>query len=461
MSASAHTPEDNQANPATSRESCSRRVLAFMMLLALGMGSGRGARAEPASAGAAPLERLTLADALARAKAQNPTVTVARLEIERAEGLLREARAAELPSLAGTALYTRLDHDRVLVNSMPGAEPRVTRIGAANQWNTTLTLTVPVLVPTTWSGVSRARDARNQALAGVADVSRDLAATVARAYLGVVLAKRQVVVAESARDTARAHYDFAHTRLAGGVGNKLDDVRAEQELRTDEAQVANTETSLARARAALAAALSSDHPLDVVDEVELPPLPVAEKATEEAQRGRADVKALQVRLIGAHHSRENLWTLYSPYLVANAQAFAQDIGSALQPTHGWQAQLLLTLPFYDGGVRTGERRVRDAQEAEAEAQLNAALRDVATEVRTTFEVVQQQDRGLMAAREGARLARRAAELADLAYRAGATTNLELIDAERRARDAEIQAALAEDASRQARLDLLLATGRFP
>jgi outer membrane protein TolC len=437
-------------------------------LLASGLGPARGARAAPASrAGtdaspaAAPLERLTLADALARAKAQNPTVTVARLEIERAEGLLREARAAEIPSLVGTALYTRLDHDRVLVNSMPGAEPRVTRIGAANQWNTTLTLTVPVLVPTTWSGVSRARDARNQAVAGVADVSRDLAATVARAYLGVVLAKRQVVVAERARDTARAHYDFAHTRLAGGVGNSLDDVRAEQELRTDEAQVANADTGLARARAALAAALSSDHPLDVVDEVELPPLPPAEKAAEEAQRERADVKALQVRVTGARHSRENLWTLYSPYLIANGQAFAQDIGSALQPTRGWQAQLLLTLPFYDGGVRTGERRVRDAQEAEARALLDAALRDVATEVRTAFEVVQQQDRSLTAAREGARLARRAAELADLAYRAGATTNLEVIDAERRARDAETQAALAEDASRQARLDLLLATGRFP
>jgi len=404
------------------------------------------------------LERITLADALARAKAQNPTVTVARQEIERAEGLLREARAAELPSLVGTGLYTRLDHDRVLVNAMTGAE---TRIGAANQWNTTLTLTVPVLVPTTWSGVSRARDARNQAVAGVVDVSRDLAATVARSYLGVVLAKRQVVVAERARDTARAHYDFAHTRLLGGVGNSLDDVRAEQELRTDEAQVANTDTSLARARAALAAALSSDHPLDVVDEVELPAPPPAERATEEAQRERADVKALRVRLTGAHHARENLWTLYSPYLVANGQAFAQDLGSALQPARGWQAQLLLTLPFYDGGVRTGERRVRDALAAEAQAQLDAALRDVATEVRTAFEVVLHQDRSLTAAREGARLARRAAELADLAYRAGATTNLEVIDAERRARDAETQAALAEDSSRQARLDLLLATGRFP
>jgi outer membrane protein len=43
---------------------------------------------------------------------------------------------------------------------------------------------------------------------------------------------------------------------------------------------------------------------------------------------------------------------------------------------------------------------------------------------------------------------------------GATTNLEVIDAQRVARDAETAAAIAEDALRRARLDLLIALGRF-
>jgi outer membrane protein TolC len=55
----------------------------------------------------------------------------------------------------------------------------------------------------------------------------------------------------------------------------------------------------------------------------------------------------------------------------------------------------------------------------------------------------------------------ALELANQAYRAGATSNLELIDAERRARDAATTAVIAEDAVRQANLDLLSAAGRFP
>ncbi len=68
---------------------------------------------------------------------------------------------------------------------------------------------------------------------------------------------------------------------------------------------------------------------------------------------------------------------------------------------------------------------------------------------------------LAAAEDAARLANESLELATAAYRAGATTNLEIIDAERRARDAETSAAIAEDNARQARLDLLASSGRFP
>jgi outer membrane protein TolC len=52
-------------------------------------------------------------------------------------------------------------------------------------------------------------------------------------------------------------------------------------------------------------------------------------------------------------------------------------------------------------------------------------------------------------------------ITDIAFREGATTNIEVIDAQRRARDAATITALAEDALRRARLELLVATGRFP
>ena len=50
---------------------------------------------------------------------------------------------------------------------------------------------------------------------------------------------------------------------------------------------------------------------------------------------------------------------------------------------------------------------------------------------------------------------------NLSYGAGASTSLDVLDAQRRARDADTAVATAEDAARQARLDYLLGSGSFP
>ena len=55
----------------------------------------------------------------------------------------------------------------------------------------------------------------------------------------------------------------------------------------------------------------------------------------------------------------------------------------------------------------------------------------------------------------------ALRITEIAYRAGATTNIEVVQAQQDARNAEIAGAVAEDRLRQARLDLLVALGRFP
>ena len=152
---------------------------------------------------------------------------------------------------------------------------------------------------------------------------------------------------------------------------------------------------------------------------------------------------------------------YLPMLTGVAQPFYQTPSSLTTPTTGWQAQLLLSLPIFDGGNRYGLKHERDALYEQSKTKLEAVLKQARSEVRVAFEAVQRADDALARAREAAKLAEEALQLTQLAYRAGATSNLEVIDAERSARDAEIGTAVAEDAARQARLDLLSSAGRFP
>ena len=131
------------------------------------------------------------------------------------------------------------------------------------------------------------------------------------------------------------------------------------------------------------------------------------------------------------------------------------------PLSGYQLELLLTVPLYDGGLRYGQHKERDALHDEARVAYEAGLRQARSDVRAAFEAMRRADDSLRSSREAAKLAIQALDLANLAYRGGAVTNIEVIDAERQARDAATQAEVAADAARQARLTMLTATGHFP
>ena len=409
-----------------------------------------------------PVRRVNLSEALKRALDSNPTVAVAVAEIERADALVMQARAGWLPILTGNGSFTRLDHDRVFSSSTggTGGASGARIIAAENQVSGNLQLTVPIVAAPAWTATNRAKSALRIAEASATDVRRQVAQSTARAYITVVAQHRLVEGSETARQTAKSHYDYAHTRLQGGIGRAIDEVRAQQDLATVEVQLQANLVGLARAREALSVLMAADVPVDAVDQVDLGPAPSVADAMAGA-RQRTDVKVLDMRVAASKRAARDVWAYYAPYLAAVGQPFVQYPATLQLPEFGWQAQLVLTLPLYDGGMRRGISRERDAVVKEAQENLEAGLRQAQSDVRLDFEAMMRADQALESAREAGRLARRALELANIAYKAGATTNLEVIDAARSARDADTATAQAEDVARQARLDLLVASGRFP
>jgi outer membrane protein TolC len=139
----------------------------------------------------------------------------------------------------------------------------------------------------------------------------------------------------------------------------------------------------------------------------------------------------------------------------------QSPASLVQPQLAWQAQLQLAVPIFDGGQRYSELRERRARLAMAQLRLESLVQQGRVELQVGLGVLMHSEQALQEARQAVELARRAVDIAALSYRLGAVTNLELLDAQRRARDAETAAVVAEDEVRRAKLDLLAASGRFP
>jgi outer membrane protein len=402
---------------------------------------------------AAPLETIDFDAAVARALAHNPALAVARQDVARAQAQLEQARAPSLPTLSGTAALQQLDSDRVFNGTI--LSPRQQAFG-------NLFVAVPVVGAGRWGQWYRASRSEDAARAGAEDVRRQVALLAARSWLQVLGQKRVVVAAETARDNAAGHLDYARQRLNGGIGNRLDERRAAQELATSRSQLEAAQGQLVLLQEALGVAVGSEGALDVPgSEPQLAPADSVEVALKGAAEVRQDVVAAKVREAVARDSSAVDWLDYLPLVTANFQPFFQTPPTSSTPNLGWQAQLVLALPLYDGSLRYGLAHERSAAASSAGAQVEQALRQARSEVRGAFEAVRHADAAALAAREATQEAQEALELANVAYRTGVSTNLEVIDAERRARDASVQSALADDAARQARLDLLAAAGRFP
>jgi len=82
-------------------------------------------------------------------------------------------------------------------------------------------------------------------------------------------------------------------------------------------------------------------------------------------------------------------------------------------------------------------------------------------VRTAYDSLARAGQAVSDAEAAVKLAGTGLDLALLAYKAGATTNIEVIDAERVNHDAQTQSVVAQDNQQQALFDLLTASGRIP
>ncbi|MGO8970713.1 MAG: TolC family protein [Myxococcaceae bacterium] len=395
--------------------------------------------------------------AVDQALARNPSTLTALQEVARIRGLMEEVRAASIPTLAANVAFTHLDGSRTEATI---AGPN-TVIYPQNQWTGNIQLNIPLLSPTAWANAIRAGDQVEVARYNSADVRRVIATNTAKTYIALIAQKRQVEVNVLSRDTAVAQLDYAKKRLAGGLGNKVDAARAAQTLESAEVILQASYEGLYNAQEALGVLLGDTGPVDASETPNFPQLPGLDAALSDAPKERTDIRLNEEQVKAADRSLNMSWMEYLPTLNLLGEPLFQHPPTPPFPEWGWQIQAQLSWTIFDGGARYGRTHQREAQLAENQITLEGTSRQVLSDVRTSFDSVKRSVRALDNARRAAAYAVDTYRLADLSYKAGASNNLDLIQAFLAARDAATQAVIAEDALRQSALDLLVAAGRFP
>jgi len=408
-------------------------------------------RAVPAVAQTdAPMERVTFEEAVQRATLHHPTVGEAAQAILRAQALLDQARSVFRPSIYGAAGTTILDAARGFDGNI--TQPRVQSAFSG-------IVSYPFLAAARWAAKNQAADQVGIAKISAEETRRQVALTAAQSYLAVIAAQHQREITVRNRDTAQALSDYARTRLEAGQGSRLNHVRSSQELATAEGLMQSAELAVRQAQEALGVAIFAAGPVDANGDPEIAlAAPPSDDQTWLSQR--PDVRLFTAQVQAADRAVRDSWKSWVPTGTASFVPQYVTPAGFFEPAKTWRALFQIQVPIYDGTLGA-TKRIRIADRETARLRLDAVRTEARSELRSAQEAVARHEQIAATNRRAAESAAEALRITEIAYKAGATTNIEVVQAQQTARNAEIVAALAEDRLRQARLDLLVALGQFP
>ncbi len=441
-----------------------RKVLAAMaglaLLPALAAGQSPGGAA---GQGAVPL---SLADAVRQAAATSPSVSLSKLQVTQAEGQVREARSALLPSLEGSAGWLNRSFNLKSMGlnfDFPGIPPFPNLVGPFDTYDARFSGHQSLLdLP----GVLRLRAAGSAVEAS--DAQQDVAAEssaqkAATAYLQATRA--QAVVSARRADVALAAelVDLAETELKAGTGTGIDVTRAKTQLVTAQGLEQVAENQAEQAQIALARALGVDPATrfaltDSLTSLERVAMPTVQaEALAAALKDRPELHAVDAAADGARQARQAIQSERLPRfdLMGDYGVNGPTLGSAIRTG---EIGVAVTLPLLDGFRREARLTEQDAAIKQAEIRQSDTRQQVQADVQSALLDLRSGQQQLDIARQRLELAEQELEQARDRFSSGVAGNIEVIEAQSslvKARDADIDARFA---TALARVNLAHAVG---
>ncbi|HUL76314.1 MAG TPA: TolC family protein [Vicinamibacteria bacterium] len=424
-----------------------------------------------AAARSAPAEPLSRTEAVARALERNPAVLRSLADRDGLRGRAKQARADALPEVNVYGTYLRYQDPSFLnspsIDKLPPELLQAFRPIPANLWDGNVTVRQTLWSFSLGKAIRAAGYAEHLGEENVHTARQDVALRAVFAYNAHLLALGQVKVAETVVRQKEKQLDMARNRRGAGVATELEVLRFEVDL-------ANARTALLRlqgaadlARGDLNAVMvePTDRPIEPTDALEFVETAADQQlVVREAVTARPEVKAvgwserIYDEAIGIYKAD------MQPRLdLSGAFGWSvRDTSNFFEPNYQkWNFAVTLKVPVFDGWRTAGKV-------AQARADRARVGQDrVALETQIDLEAKQAVDRLRVAASvfHAAELnvtqARRALEMTEANYRLGASTTLDVLDAQAALTQAEFTRIEALHAHVNARAGLRYVMGQEP
>jgi outer membrane protein len=387
---------------------------------------------------------LRLKQAVEIAMEKNPLRKAAIADTKAASADVREARSFLMPHLSFTETATR-GNDPVYVFGSKLRQQRFTTADfALNQLNSPLPFgNFATRFAGTWNlfdsfaswhGVNRAKQ-MNQAAAHQLDhTDQEIVFRVISAYYQVLLARKQLEVAEQSLKTAEAITERSQSRFDSGLVVESDLLTAKVRLaaRQQELIRAKDDEELARAQLNFAMGMpaeSSFQPAEDLTERALP-VPALAEVEEQALANRPELKRVSAEEAAQHETVAIAKSSFGPRV--NAFAGWEMDNPTFVAGHGgnnWLGGIELQIDIFQGGAKRAELSRQRALEEKVLAMKQAATDGVRLEVRRAYYDVDASRQQVDVARSAISQAQESLRINRDRYETGLITITDLLAAE--------------------------------
>lgn len=377
----------------------------------------------------APL-KLTLQDALERARTQSPEILAANIAALLAREDATIARSALLPSANAFSqfIYTQ-------PNGLPSG------VFVANDgphvYNNQLQVHGEIYNPAKLADYRRTQFAAAVARARADIAARGLVATVVENYYGMAIAARKLANAEQSQREAEQFLDITQKQEAGGEVAHADTVKAQLQVIQRRRDTQEARLALDKARLGFAVLLFRDFRQDftVVDDLDAArPLPqftdisgLAGQNNPEIRAAQATVQQQNFEIRSARAAR--LPSLSFDYFYGlNSNEIAWRTPQGLTNV-GSSAQAQLTIPLWTWGAARSRIRQAELHLQQARNELSFTQRQLLANLNSFYLEAATANAEIATLRQSLDLSAESLKLTLLRYQAGESTALEVVDAQ--------------------------------
>jgi outer membrane protein TolC len=374
--------------------------------------------------------RLTLEDALARARKNSTQFQLAQTDAAMARQDRYQAATALLPSVTynNQAIYTK--------GNGPGNPVRFIANNSVHEYISQGNVheTIDLL---SIANFRRASAASAVAKARAEIASRGLVVTVVQSYYAVAAAQLKLDAAKKTGDEGDRFFKLTQELENGGEVAHSDVIKAELQMQDRHRQLLEAQLGLLNARLGLAVLIFPDFNdnFELAEDLHASvPLPALAEVQQRAARDNPDLRAALAAVQQAGHEVTGARAGYLPSLSfdyfygIDATRFAVNNEFGVSNL-GTSAIATVNIPIWNWGATQSRIKQAQLRRSQAQRELSLAQRRLLAEIQSLYAEADTALHELSGLSRGAELSAEGLRLTTLRYKGGEATVLEVVDAQ--------------------------------